>query len=58
MAVMSVERTDIRNRRMTTTAKARPRAPSTARSCSEFLISGDWSKTVVKVALLPRSRAS
>ena len=58
MAVMIVERTDSRNTRMISTAKPRPRPPSVARSCRDSSISGDWSKTVVNDALLPRSRAS
>ena len=40
---------------MTRTAKARPEGPLDGQVVQRFLISGDWSKTMVKVALLPRS---
>ena len=53
MAVISVERTDIRNSRITRTANPSPSAPSTVRSWIDCSISGAWSKTMVNVALLP-----
>ena len=53
MAVISVERTDIRNNRITRTANPSPSAPSTVRSWIDCSISGAWSNTMVNVALLP-----
>ena len=53
MAVISVERTDIRNSRITRTANPSPSAPSTVRSWIDCSISGAWSKTMLNAALLP-----
>ena len=53
IAVISVERTDHKKSRMTSTAKTRPSAPSTARSWIDCSIRGAWSNTVLNCALLP-----
>ena len=58
IAVMIVERTDSKKTKMIVMAKARPRPPSTSRSCSDCSIRGDWSNTVVNFALCPTLRSS
>ncbi|MCY1224578.1 hypothetical protein D9M72_367410 [compost metagenome] len=57
-AVTSVERTDIRNTRMTATAKPRPSRPSVVRSLMDFSMNGAWSNTGVNLALDPSSASS
>jgi hypothetical protein len=57
-AVTRVERTDMRKRRMTATAKPRPRRPSVVRSLMDFSIKGAWSKTGVNLAFEPSSASS
>ncbi len=52
-AVTSVERTEARKTRMTTTAKSRPSAPSVVRPSIDLETAGPWSLTTVTVAPEP-----
>ncbi|CAH0309190.1 hypothetical protein SRABI128_04448 [Microbacterium sp. Bi128] len=57
-AVTRVARTDIRNTRITRTAKPSPSRPSVVRSLMDFSMNGAWSKTGVNLALEPSSASS
>ena len=47
IAVTRVERTDMRNKRMTSTANIRPSKPSVASELIDSSMNGAWSKAVV-----------
>ena len=53
IAVIKVARIENKKSKITSTAKARPSNPSTARSWIDCSINGAWSKMVVIVVLLP-----
>ncbi len=57
-AVTSVDRTEVRNSRITTTANARPSRPSVVRSSTDCSMNGAWSKTTVNCASCPSACSS
>ncbi len=58
IAVTSVERSEARKRRITTTAKRRPSRPSVVRPSMDLETAGPWSLTTVSFASAPRSARS